>query len=86
MRLDDALRLSLAIATSLDSNHSLRAIVCFTQAHYLMFRAEGDSWLCIDDDKPVQRYELWSEVVHRIVDEELRPTLLLYEKIETQIK
>ena len=69
-------------------DYMLKSIICFVGgAHYLTFIKEYDQvkrraeWLLYDDDKDIQAFESWQDVLDNMVQYGNLPTLLFYEKI-----
>ena len=70
----------------------LQSVVCFLGAHYMSYvKKKGDNtdqslpmWKLYDDDKPVQIYMSWKEIMEKILEFGTLPTVLVYEKVHPQ--
>jgi hypothetical protein len=68
------------------SEFELKSLVCFVGAHYMTFIKHSVNqsppvWHLYDDAKEIKMYTDWKDIISKIVQYQILPTLLIYEKV-----
>ena len=71
--------------TKSNQTYILRGIVCFLGAHYLSYIKHADTWKLYNDEE-ILTYPRWGDVVEKLLEFGVQPTLLVYERINESNK
>ena len=82
--------------TQTQVNHEfiLKGVVCFLGAHYMTYIKtrnvnEGETtpyWQLFDDNKPIQLFSSWGDILEKILEFGTLPTVLIYERANDENK
>lgn len=65
--------------------YALKGIVCFLGAHYMSFIKSKVKkefvWKLFDDGKDITILPTWADVMGKIIQFQIQPTLLIYQKM-----
>ena len=74
--------------TELTDVYRIKAVCCFVGAHYFSFvrfdYSSTESYWRLFNDTEIKTYHNWAEVLHRMMDTQVLPTLLFYEKCDSE--
>ena len=74
--------------TPKEEGYMLKSVICFLGAHYMTYIKSRNItehgtipfWKLYDDNKPIQQFQSWSEILEKILEYGTLPTMLIYEK------